>query len=68
MFGTKHLKTIRQEIEEALSTKRNDPISQLDSLIRFVKKRNERSEVFEELKKFVQTQPKRKRGKYRTGK
>jgi hypothetical protein len=59
MIGTKELSTIRHELEEALAPAGGDPIQQLERLIASAKRKGERSEIMEGLKRFLQSRRKR---------
>lgn len=67
MIGTKKLTTIRQEIEKALASTGESPIRRLDRQIASAKRKGERTEVAEGLKRFLESSRKRKRRKHRTG-
>lgn len=67
MIGTKKLSTIRRELEEALSTPGGDPIQSLEQHIVSAKRKGERTEVMESLKRFLESPRKRKRGKSGAG-
>jgi hypothetical protein len=60
MIRTKKLSTIRKEIEEALASKGQDPIHALDRQIASAKRRGERTEVMEGLKRFLESPSKPK--------
>jgi hypothetical protein len=64
MIGTKKLSTIRKEIEQALTSPDADPIQRLERLIASAKRKGERTEVMEGLKRFLQSPP-RKTSKHR---
>ena len=59
MIGTKKLSTIREEIEKALASDGNDPIQRLESLIASAKGKGDRTEVMEDLKRFLESPRKR---------
>jgi hypothetical protein len=63
MIGPKKLSTIRRELEEALGTGGGDPIERLDRQIAAAKRKGERTEIMEGLKRFLESAPKRKRRK-----
>jgi hypothetical protein len=64
MIGSKKLSTIRKEIEQALGSTGADPIQRLEELIASSKRKGERTEVIEGLKRFLES-PGRKKGKHR---
>jgi hypothetical protein len=64
MIGTKKLSAIRQEIEQALASTGADPIQRLERLIASAKRKGDRTEVMEGLKRFLES-PRRKRRKHR---
>ena len=53
MIGTKKLGAIRKQIEEALATTGADPIQRLERQIAAVKRKGDRTEVMEGLKRFL---------------
>jgi hypothetical protein len=59
MIGTKKLSTIRVEIEKALASDGNDPIQRLECLIASAKGKGDRTEVMEDLKRFLESPRKR---------
>ena len=63
MIGTKKLSTIRKQIQKALASKGADPIQRLERQIAAAKRRGDRTEVMEGLKRFLESPPKRKRHK-----
>jgi hypothetical protein len=67
MIGTKKLSTIRQQIDEALASTGDDPIQRLEQLIASAKRKGDSTEVMEDLKRFLESPRKRKRGKQRVG-
>ncbi len=68
MIGTKKLSTIRREIEEALSADGGDPIQHLEQQIASAKRKGDRTEVMEGLKRFLESPRKGKhRNKPRAG-
>ncbi len=67
MIGTKKLSAIRKEIENALASKSGDQIQALDRQIASAKRKGERTEVMEGLKRFLKSPSKRKRRKRRVG-
>jgi hypothetical protein len=60
MIGTKKLNTIHQEIEQALACPGTDPIQRLERQIASAKRKGDRTEVMEGLKRFLES-PRRKR-------
>lgn len=64
MIGTKKLSEIRREIERALASSGTDPIQRLERLIASAKRKGERTELMEGLKRFLES-PRRKRRKQR---
>jgi hypothetical protein len=67
MIGTKKLSTIRRELEEALTAPGGDPIQSLERHIASAKRKGDRTEVMESLKRFLESPRKQKRPKARTG-
>jgi hypothetical protein len=67
MIGTKKLSTIRTEIEEALASAGGDPIERLERQVASAKRKGDRTEVMEGLKRFLESLPGRKRRKRRAG-
>ena len=67
MIGTKKLSTIRSEIEEALAPAGGDPIQRLERQIASAKRKGDRTEVLEGLKRFLESSRKGKRRKHGTG-
>ena len=67
MIGTKKLSAIRQEIEQALASTDDDPIQRLERQIASAKRKGERTEVMEGLKRFLEPSRKPKRRKHRVG-
>lgn len=66
MIGTKKLSTIRREIEEALSPPGGDPIQNLERHIASANRKEDRTEVMEGLKRFLESPQEGKRRKSRT--
>lgn len=66
MIGTKKLSTIRQEIEAALSSGDGDPLQRLERQIATAKRKGNRTEIMEGLKRFLEA-PKRKSRRHRAG-
>ncbi len=64
MIGTKKLSRIRKEIEQALASGGTDPIQRLERQIASAKRKCDRTEVMEGLKRFLEA-PRRKRRKHR---
>ena len=67
MIGTKKLSTIRKEIEKALASTGEDPIQRLERQIASGKRKGDRTEVIEGLKRFLESPRKRKQRKQRVG-
>lgn len=67
MIGTKKLGTIRKEIEQELASTGEDPIRRLERQIASARRRGERTEVLEGLKRFLESPRKRNRRKQRAG-
>ena len=67
MIGTKKLSTIRREIEEALAPASGDPIQRLERQIAYAKRKGDRTEGMEGLKRFLESPRKRKRRTDRAG-
>ena len=68
MIGTKKLSTIRKEVEKALASSGDDPIHRLERLIASAKRKGERTEVMEGLKRFLESPRKLKHRNQRVGK
>lgn len=64
MIGTKKLSTIHHEIEQALASSGADPIQRLERQIASAKRKGDRTEVMEGLKRFLES-PRPKRRKHR---
>jgi hypothetical protein len=65
MIGTKKLSTIRKQIEKSLASTGADPIQRLERQIASAKRKGDRTEVMEGLKRFLESyrsQKHRKRG------
>jgi hypothetical protein len=65
MIGTKKLSTIRGQIEKALASSGGDPIERLERKIASAKRKGDRTEILEGLKRFLESPRKgthRKRG------
>jgi hypothetical protein len=67
MIGTKKLGTIREEIEKALASDGADPIQKLECLIASAKGKGDRTDVMEDLKRFLESPRKRNRRTQRAG-
>lgn len=67
MIGTKKLSTIRQQIEKALASSDADPIRRLERQIASAKRKGQRTEVMEGLKRFLESPRKRKQRKHDVG-
>lgn len=63
MIGTKKLSAIRNQIENALASADADPIQLLERQIASAKRKGDRTEVLEGLKRFLESPRKRKRHK-----
>jgi hypothetical protein len=60
MIGTKKLSTIQKQIEKALGSPGADPIQRLERRIASAKRKGDRTEVLEGLKRFLESPGKRK--------
>jgi hypothetical protein len=67
MIGTKKLSTIRREIAEALAPAGGDPIQRLERQIASARRKGDRTEVMEGLKRFLKSPRKWKRRQHRAG-
>lgn len=67
MIGTKKLSAIRKQIEKALASPDADPIQRLERQIASAKRKGDRTEVMEGLKRFLESPRKRKRRKPGSG-
>ena len=67
MIGTKKLSAIRREIAEALAPAGGDPIQRLERQIASAKRKGDRTEILEGLKRFLESPRKGKRRKDRAG-
>ncbi len=67
MIGTKKLSTIRRTIEEALAPAGGDPIQRLERQIASAKRKGDRTEVLEGLKRFLESPRRQKRRQPRAG-
>ena len=67
MIGTKKLSTIRKQIENALASTDADPIRRLERQIASAKRKGDRTEVMEGLKRFLEAPRKRKPRKQGAG-
>jgi hypothetical protein len=63
MIGTKKLRTIREQIERALAPGGADPIQRLERQIASARRKDNRTEVLEGLKRFLESPRKRKNRK-----
>jgi hypothetical protein len=61
MIGTKKLSAIRKQIEKALASAGADPIQRLERRITSAKRKGDRTEVMDGLKRFLESPRKRKR-------
>lgn len=60
MIGTKKLSAIRKQIETALASPGGEPIQRLERQIASAKRKGDRTEVMEGLKRFLESPRKRK--------
>jgi hypothetical protein len=67
MIGTKKLSTIRAELEKALAATGEDPIQRLERQIASTKRKGDRVDVMEGLKRFLESPRKRNRRQQRVG-
>jgi hypothetical protein len=67
MIGTKKLSAIRRQVEEALASAGADPIQRLERQIASAKRKGDRTEVMDGLKRFLESPRKRKQRKPGTG-
>ena len=67
MIGTRKLSTIRKEIEKALASTGADPIQRLERQIASAKRKGDRTEVLEGLKRFLESAQKRNHRKRDAG-
>jgi hypothetical protein len=67
MIGTKKVSTIRKQIEKALASHGADPIERLERQIASAKRKGDRTEVMEGLKRFLESPRKRKHRKQGAG-
>lgn len=67
MIGTKKLNMIRRAIEEALAAAGEDPIQRLERQIAAAKRKDDRTEVMEGLKRFLELPRSPKRRSRRAG-
>jgi siroheme synthase (precorrin-2 oxidase/ferrochelatase) len=67
MIGTKKLSAIRKQIEKALAPSGTDAIQRLERQIASAKRKGERTEVLEDLKRFLESPRKRKSRKRGVG-
>jgi hypothetical protein len=62
MIGAKKLSTIRRQITKALASQGTDPIQRLERQIASAKRRGDRAEVMEGLRRFLESP---RKGKHR---
>jgi hypothetical protein len=55
VIGTKKLSAIRKQIEEAWTSRSENPIQRLDRQITSAKRKGQRTEVMEGLKRFLES-------------
>ena len=67
MIGTKKLSTLRKQIEKALASTGVDPIRRLDRLIASAKRKGDRTEVMDGLRRFLESPRKRAHRKHGVG-
>ena len=67
MIGTKKLSTIRKQIEKSFASHGVDAIQRLEQQIASAKRKGDRTEVMEGLKRFLESPRKRKSRKPGTG-
>ena len=67
MIGPKKLSTIRKQIEKALASTGADPIERLERQIASAKRKGDRTEVMEGLKRFLESPRKRKHHEHGVG-
>jgi len=60
MIGPKKLSTIRRELEESLASDGGDPIERLDRQIAAAKRKGDRTDIMEGLKRFLESPQKGK--------
>ena len=63
MIGPKKLSTIRSELEKALASGGADPIARLERQIAAAKRKGDRTDIMEGLKRFLESPRKGKRRK-----
>ena len=63
MIGSKKLSAIRQQLEKAFASPGEDPIQRLERQIASAKRKGDRTEVLEGLKRFLESPRKGKRRK-----
>jgi hypothetical protein len=63
MIGTKKLSTIRKQIEKSFASHGVDAIQRLEQQIASAKRKGDRTEMLEGLKRFVESSPDRKHRK-----
>jgi hypothetical protein len=67
MIGSKKLSTIRKQIEKALASTGANPIQRLERQIASAKRKGDRTEVMEGLKRFLESPRRRKHRKHGVG-
>jgi hypothetical protein len=67
MIGTKELSAIQKQMEKAWRSAGADPLQRLERQIASAKRKGERTEVLEGLKRFLESPRKRKRRRHRAG-
>ena len=67
MIGSKKLSTIRNQIEKVLASPGVDPIQRLERQIASAKRKGDRTEVMEGLKRFLESPRKWKQRKHGVG-
>ena len=67
MIGTKKLSTIRKQIVKALASSGADPIQRLEQQIASAKRKGDRTEVMEGLKRFLESPRRREHRKRGVG-
>ena len=60
-IGSKKLRTIRRELEEVLAKAGGNPIENLEQMIASANRKGDRTEVLEDLKRFLESEPDGKR-------
>jgi len=67
MIGTRRLSTIRKQLEKALAPTGADPIQRLERQLASARRKGDRTEVLEGLKRFLESRRKRPHGKLGVG-